>query len=125
MIREQAALRIDSWLFRARFYKSRSIAATAVSGGHVHVNGSRVKTSRGVSAGDELTISHPLGRYRIRVAAIPVRRGPPGETAGIYEIVEFEPAAHREAGRTDATAAPRKRPDKRGRRRLRELKGRR
>ena len=89
----EAALRVDSWLFRARFYKSRSLAAAAVSGGHVHLNGSRVKTSRGVSPGDLLSISHARGRYQIRITGIPVRRGPTGEAEANYEIVEFEPAA--------------------------------
>lgn len=125
MTKGEATLRVDSWLFRARFYKSRSLAATAVSGGHVHLNGSRVKTSRGVSPGDILAIRHARGRYRIRITGIPTRRGPAGEAEEHYEIVEFEPAAVRRDGRADGAAAPRKRPDKRGRRRLRELKGRR
>lgn len=119
----ESHLRVDSWLFRVRLYKSRSLAATAVTGGRVHLNGSRVKSSRGIKPGDELTLSHPRGRYRIRVATIPSRRGPMAESEGHYELIEFEPAKPVRVGPGQRSAEPRKRPDKRGRRRLRALKG--
>lgn len=116
-------LRIDSWLFRTRFYKSRSLAATAVAGGRVHLNGARIKSSRGVRLGDELALTHPQGRYRLQVRSMPARRGPAGESAEYYEVLEFEPAQSRRPNPAGVSNSPRKRPDKRGRRRLRALKG--
>ena len=53
------SVRIDKWLWAARFFKTRSLASQAVSGGHVEVHGSRVKPSRTVQAGEP--VAHPPG----------------------------------------------------------------
>ena len=81
-----AALRIDKWLWQARFFKTRSLAAKVVGGGHVRVNAERVsKASATVRPGDVLTF--PQGR-RIRVievTGIGTRRGPAVEAQALYE----------------------------------------
>lgn len=119
-------LRIDSWLWRTRFYKTRGLAATAVKGGRVHVNGGRVKNSRLIKAADVLQIRHPRGAYQLTVLRIPERRGPMAEVENCYRV---ERLLHNDAGRRNArpvaqySGSPAKRPDKRGRRKLRALKG--
>ncbi|OWU84360.1 tRNA synthetase RNA-binding protein [Oceanicola sp. 22II-s10i] len=85
-------MRIDKWLWQARFFKSRSLAAGVVSAGHVRVNGQRAaKTSAAVGPGDVLTFPQG-GRIRvIRIGAIGVRRGPATEAQALYEDLEPGP----------------------------------
>jgi ribosome-associated heat shock protein Hsp15 len=119
------SLRIDSWLWRTRFYKSRSQASAAVSGGRVHLNGQRIKSSRTVGQGDTLQITHPAGDYRITVLGIPARRGPAPEVQACYRQDEFiARAGGKNRGASGgASPAPAGRPDKKSRRSLRVLKG--
>ena len=122
-----ATLRLDKWLWCARFFKSRSLAQEAVEGGHVQVNGERVKASRQVRVGDRLRITRERERYEVEVTGIPLRRGPAAEARLHYlETPESEAArAHaRELARL-STPVSGGRPDKRERRDLlRVLKGR-
>ena len=77
---DQAKLRIDKWLWQARFFKTRSLAAKQVSGGHVRLNGNRVlKPAQAIGPGDVLTF--PQGRIVrvVRVEALGERRGPATE----------------------------------------------
>ncbi len=80
-----AAVRVDKWLWAARFFKSRSIAVTAIEGGKVTVNGERVKPSREVKNGDSVRVR--LGPYEhvVIVRAISDRRGPATQAALLYE----------------------------------------
>jgi ribosome-associated heat shock protein Hsp15 len=118
---------VDKWLWCARFYKSRSSAQDAVEGGHVQVNGERVKAARPVKVGDRLRITRERERFEVEVTGIPARRGPATEARQSYlETPESEAARaaarefNRLAGSTDSG-----RPDKRERRDLlRVLKGR-
>ena len=71
----EASVRLDKWLWAARFYKTRSLAVEAVNGGHVHVNGQRVKPSREVHIGDELKINKTPYSYTITVQALSNKRG--------------------------------------------------
>jgi ribosome-associated heat shock protein Hsp15 len=122
-----ATLRLDKWLWCARFFKSRGLAQEAVEGGHVQVNGERAKASRPVRVGDRLRITRERERYEVEVTGIPVRRGPATEARRHYlETPESEAArAHaRELARLSAPVSG-GRPDKRERRDLlRALKGR-
>jgi ribosome-associated heat shock protein Hsp15 len=122
-----ASLRADLWLWYARFFKSRSVAQTAVEGGHVQVNGERVKASRQLRPGDRLRITRERERFEVDVAGIPSRRGPATESRQYYvETPESEAAraAAREFSRLTAPVDS-GRPDKRDRRDLlRVLKGR-
>jgi len=117
-------LRIDKWLWFARFFKSRSQATDAVAGGLVHVNGERVKPSRAVQIDDRLEITRDEVRLEIVVQGIPVRRGPAPEARAHY--VETEASiAERERRRERARLAPPApdgRPDKHARRILRDLR---
>src|SRR5262245_13427499 len=122
----QATLRIDKWLWFARFFKSRSQATDAVAGGLVHVNGERVKAARELRVGDRLTITCGEMRFEVTVADMLVRRGPAVEAQRAYtESAESiaERARKREHARL-APPAPFGRPGKHDRRALRALRGR-
>lgn len=89
MSEEPERLRLDKWLWCARFYKTRAIAAAACEKGHIRLNGNRVeKAGREVRPGDVLTI--PVGRevVVVRVLAGAKRRGPATEARTLYEAVE-------------------------------------
>lgn len=78
-------LRIDKWLWHARFFKTRSLAAKQVSAGHLRLNGNKVsKTAQNVTPGDVL--SFPQGRITriVEVVAIGERRGPAPEAQALY-----------------------------------------
>lgn len=117
-------LRVDRWLWCARFFKSRSAAADAVRGGHVRLNGQRVKPAHAVKVGDALQLTMPQGFDRdVAIAAIPLRRGPAREAAASYvetpESIERGLRAAEERAAHRAYAPPTAgRPDKRTRRLL-------
>ena len=119
-------LRIDRWLWCARFYKSRAQAAEAVAGGRVHLNGARVKPSRALRIGDRVSVSLQGRDVEFDVRAIPERRGPAPEARACYaetpESVE-RGVRWQESRRLAALASPRPegRPDKKARRELDEL----
>lgn len=83
--KDDGRLRLDKWLWAARFYKTRSLAAEAITGGKVTIRGVRVKPARPLQVGDELAIR--LGPYEhvIRVRALSGRRGPAVVAATLYE----------------------------------------
>ena len=78
-------VRVDKWLWAARFFKTRSAATEAVLGGHVHVNGSRVKPAREVGAGDRLEVRVGQRRRTVVVTGVAERRGPASIAATLYE----------------------------------------
>lgn len=98
-------VRIDKWLWAARFYKTRSQATDAVEGGKVEVNGARVKPAKEVKVGDELRIR--LGPYEhlVVVRALSDRRGPASVAQTLYEETP-ESIATREKLREDHRLAP-------------------
>jgi ribosome-associated heat shock protein Hsp15 len=123
------AARIDRWLFGVRLFKSRSLAAQAVTGGKVHVNGDRVKPSREVREGDVVTFIRSSVEFECTVTAIPVRRGPATQAARCYVETSASEARRAEfAQRMKVAAAltprPDERPDKHDRQALRRLRGR-
>lgn len=78
-------MRVDRWLWAARFFKTRSVAARAVDGGKVRVNGARVKRSKHIACGDEIRIRKPPFEWVLTVRELSERRGPPKEAARLYE----------------------------------------
>ncbi len=87
------AIRLDKWLWQARFLKSRSLAAALVAEGRVRVNGERaVKPARIIAPGDVLTFPQ-AGRIRVvRVVAAGDRRGPAAEAQTLYDDLDESPA---------------------------------
>ena len=120
-------VRVDRWLWAARFFKTRGAATEAVLGGHVQVNGARVKPAREVAVGDRLEITRGQERWTVVVTGLAERRGPASVAATLYEETPESAAArqqHRDERRlarplgADLTA----RPTKRDRRRLDALR---
>jgi ribosome-associated heat shock protein Hsp15 len=121
-----ANLRVDRWLWCARFFRSRSLAQQAVEAGHVQVNGERVKASRQLRVGDRLKVVRDRERIEVDVTGIPVRRGPAAEARRHYAETAESEAARAHARELDRLTAPvgAGRPDKRERRDLLRVKGR-
>jgi ribosome-associated heat shock protein Hsp15 len=84
----ESGLRIDKWLWAARFFKTRALAAEAASGGKVEINGARPKPSRIVRAGDRLTIRHGPYEWTIIVKDVTKLRGPASSAQLLYEETE-------------------------------------
>jgi ribosome-associated heat shock protein Hsp15 len=124
---EDNTLRIDKWLWAARFFKTRALAAEAVAGGKVKVNGERVKASKAIRREDALSIHIGPYEYDVLVLALSVRRGPAPQAALLYEESEPGKAARKElasrlaAERRYATAA-KGRPGKKERRQIIQFK---
>ena len=123
------SLRIDRWLWCTRLFKSRTVAAEAVAGGKVHVNGRRVKPALAVKVGDRVTITRAGYQFECEVLKLPDRRGSAPLAQACYAETEAARAAREKFGeqaRLAAAFAPRslERPDKHGRRELRRLRGR-
>ena len=121
-------VRIDKWLWAARFYKTRSLAATAVQGGKVHVNGQRVKASRVVVVGDKIEISRSPEIVQLHVLALSARRGSASVAQLLYEETQESQDRrkfHREQRKILNASMPvsRNRPDKHQRKKIRTLLG--
>jgi len=76
--------RLDKWLWAARFFKTRPLAAEAISGGKVHLNGERVKPSRNIKVGDQLQITRGQFEFKITVEALNKHRRPATEAQALY-----------------------------------------
>ncbi|HEV7614012.1 MAG TPA: S4 domain-containing protein [Steroidobacteraceae bacterium] len=118
--------RLDKWLWHARFFKTRSLATAAITGGKVHLNAERVKAAHRVRIGDRLSLSLQGVVAEFEVLGLPLRRGPAAEAQSQY--LETPASAERRARlreqqRLAQTSRPRpdSRPDKRDRRRLMRL----
>ena len=119
-------VRIDKWLWAARFFKTRSIATKAVNGGHVHVNGSRVKPARTIQIGDTLTIRRGHVEFEVVVQGLSERRGPAVKARTLYEetgesIKLREQAARDRKLQKPLDAPPDRKPDKRDWRKIRKF----
>jgi ribosome-associated heat shock protein Hsp15 len=121
-------LRIDKWLWAARFFRTRSLAAQAVDGGRIQLNGQRVKPARDVKTGDELVIHIGALEWVIEVRALSSRRGPAPEAQTLYAESEasrqgrFEAVTARKLARAPVRSE-KGRPTKRDRRQLSRFKG--
>lgn len=121
--------RLDKWLWAARFYKTRSLAAEAIAGGKVQVNGERVKRAKPLQVGDEVRIRQGPYEHQIVVRELSSHRGPAAKAAELYEEKPASRAA-REAMALQlkslhaAFIPDRGRPTKKDRREINRLKGR-
>ena len=117
-----ADVRIDKWLWAARFFKSRTLAASACNGGKVDLNGDAAKPSKSVRPGDLLQITLPRNRRIVRVTVLTERRGSGSEAALLYEDLT-PPPPPREARTSPPAYRPRGagRPTKRERRHIDRL----
>ncbi len=118
--------RLDKWLWHTRFYKTRSLATAAISGGKVHFNAERVKAAHRVRIGDRLSLSLQGIVAEFEILGLPPRRGPAAEAQAQY--LETPASAERRAKLREqqrlaqvSRPRPEARPDKRDRRRLMRL----
>ena len=126
---EHDSVRLDKWLWAARFFKTRSLATQAVEGGKVQLNGQRVKPAKPVQPGDEVRIRLGPFEHVVFVRALGERRGPASQAALLFE----ETSASRQARELLATQLKyqpvvsyegKGRPTKRDRRDIEKWKGR-
>jgi ribosome-associated heat shock protein Hsp15 len=120
-------VRLDKWLWAARFYKTRSIAAEAVDSGKVKLNGERPKSAKQPRIGDQLEIRVGPYAYTVKVTGLSDKRGPASEAAKLYQETEESAKRRgelREELRANAAAGifPTGRPTKRQRRQLEDLR---
>ena len=122
------SLRIDKWLWAARFFKTRSLAAKAVDGGRVRVNGEGAKPSRNLKPGDELAIRLGELEWVVEVIALSRQRGPAARAALLY-IERADSRARREAAMALRKSQPhpaagvKGRPTKKDRRQIHRFTG--
>lgn len=121
------AARLDKWLWAARFFKTRALAAEAIDGGKVHLNGERVKRSKGIRIGDEVRVRIGPYEHRVTVRSVSDRRGPATVAATLYEEFADSRAAREaliEQRRMEIAAgeADPGRPSKRDRRQIDRLR---
>lgn len=127
-MRSPDTLRLDKWLWAARFFKTRKLACEAINGGKVHLHGQRTKPGREVKPGSLLSIHKGALEWNIEVVVIPKQRRPASEAKTFY-IEEAESISRREAVieqqhllRAAAPTRPAGRPGKRDRRLIHRFK---
>ena len=122
-----AKVRLDKWLWAARFFKTRGLAKKAIEGGKVHCGGQRVKVAKEIAVGEQLTIRQGFDKREIEVTALSEQRRGAAEAAQLYAetsasiAAREERAADRKAARAGFTPAPQK-PTSRQRRQLQRFK---
>jgi ribosome-associated heat shock protein Hsp15 len=120
------SVRLDKWLWAARFYKTRPLAQAAIEGGKVHLNGSRSKPGHGLQEGALLEIRVGMDVYEVRVTGLSEKRGPASAARLLYEETEdgqrrrIQVAEERKAAALSEPAREGK-PDKYQRRRIQQL----
>ena len=122
------AVRLDKWIWAARFFKTRALATEAVLGGHVHVNGARVKPAKDVHVGDEVELRIGTTRWTVVVAGLSDKRGPAKVAQALYAETDESRAAREQQALQRKLAPPplgadlAGRPTKQDRRRLEALR---
>jgi len=117
------AVRIDKWLWAARFFKTRGLATEMVNGGHIQMNGERIKPSKAVQIGDELHIRREQDMFIVTVTGLAEKRGSATVAQSLYHETEQSIAAREEQKQlrklhAASSPAPNKRPDKKARRHI-------
>jgi len=116
-------IRIDRWLWVARFYKTRGLATEMVNAGHVQLNGMRIKASKMVKAEDQLIIFRDPDTFTIRIMILAGKRGSATVAQGLYveepkSIAARQQLAEQRKMKFAQSPAPSKRPDKKARRQI-------
>lgn len=123
---ELVALRLDKWLWAARFFKTRKLASEAINGGKVHVNSQRVKPAKSVVSGDELEITRGVDVFSIVILGLNDKRRPASEARLLYEeseeSIEKREAAQELRKMVSGHSYSNKKPGKRDRRMIRQFK---
>jgi ribosome-associated heat shock protein Hsp15 len=118
-------MRLDKWLWAARFFKTRTLAAEAIRGGKVHVDGERVKPSKTIRIGSKIEITKEPYTFEITVTGLALQRRSAKEAALLYEELP-ESIARRQAEirrrAEKASSPPPRRPDKKQRRQIHRFK---
>jgi len=117
------AVRIDKWLWAARFFKTRGLATEMVNGGHIQLNGDRVKASKAVQPGDTLRIQRGQETFIVNITALAEKRGSAAIAQSLYLETAQSLAAREEQQQlrklhAASAPAPAKRPDKKARRQI-------
>ncbi|GAB3091569.1 RNA-binding S4 domain-containing protein [Lysobacter terrae] len=121
-----ASVRLDLWLWAARFFKTRALAKQAIETGKIEIGGQRAKPSRAVRVGDAVKIARGEETFEVEVRGLSAMRGPASVAQGLYSESEAS-RARRESERAQRSAeragyrAPETKPDKRARRLIRAL----
>jgi ribosome-associated heat shock protein Hsp15 len=123
-----ASVRIDKWLWAARFFKTRALAQKACDLGRIHSNGIAAKPAREVRAGDILLIKTEGGEFQIEVLLLSEMRGPAAVAQTLYRESEASKAARLKAAEErkamrEFAPLPEHRPSKRDRRRIIQFRG--
>ena len=121
-------MRLDKWLWAARFFKTRSLAQQAVAGGRVQLNGDRTKPAHEVKAGDTVVVRVGDWRWEVKVVALSDRRGPAEEARKLYaetseSRAERERVSDLRRWGAEPAATLKGRPTKRDRRRIEKFEG--
>lgn len=124
----QERMRLDKWLWAARFFKTRHLAVEAINGGKVHVNGQRAKPGKEIECGQKITLTKDIFTFDITVSALNGQRRPAGEAATLYleseESIDRRKALlHQKREDKEMGIEPQGRPSKRDRRLIHRFKG--
>lgn len=118
------SVRLDKWLWAARFFKTRSIAAEATAGGKVQLNGDRAKPAKSVKVGDQLVVRSGPYEWTITIVELSEQRGPALQAQRLYQETEESRVAREqraEQQKAERRATPefaKGRPGKRDRRKI-------
>jgi ribosome-associated heat shock protein Hsp15 len=121
-------VRIDKWLWAARFFKTRALASKACDMGRIRSNGNEAKPARDVRLGDKLHVKNEGGEFEIEVLALSQMRGPAAVAQGLYQETDASKEARRRAAEErkamqEFSPLPERRPSKRDRRRIIQFRG--
>lgn len=125
---ESKTVRLDKWLWAARFYKTRALASEAVNGGKVHLSGNRVKPSRAVKLNDCFELQRGFEKFEIFVRKLSDQRGPASRAQTLYEETADSIERRKKESEIRKLAALQHpsqavRPDKKQRRKIRQFTG--
>ncbi len=126
---DDGKVRLDKWLWAARFYKTRALAAESISGGKIHINGTRAKPAHAVHPGDDLQIRKGPYQFTVSVKGLSRSRGPASVAALLYEESPQSIASRQQLAEQHRLLAatgpqPGERPTKRQRRQMIRFTGR-